>query len=1348
MRLAKLTLAGFKSFADKTEIRFDEPMVGIVGPNGCGKSNVVDAIKWVLGEQSAKSLRGGSMADVIFNGSATRKPAGMASVTLTFDNPADEAGRRSLALDLDTVSVTRQLFRDGTSEYLINGQRARLRDIKELFMDTGIGTEAYSIIEQGRVDVLLQSNAQQRREIFEEAAGISRFKARKKEALRKLERTGQNLALCRQRMEDTEKRLRAIKAQATKARSYQEYSERLRHLQLQYALAEYHDLRSRLGSVESELAEVQSRRDGAAGALQQQEQAVQQAAEKRQQLAGKQKELDQQRLRKQSEKEQAEQRAKFADDNLEQLHQQIEREQQRLDEIEQKRQQLEAEQQEHQQHAEELQQQQRDADDRLEAAQQEYKDLQHQLNEKRAELEEEKSGTDKVTRRISQLHSDIDAINAKEQSLVSTRQKLDERAQTVSDQLASLFSDRDETQRRLEKTDELIEQEKSQLEHQQTLASQYDGQIRELTQRLAEQKEKRSALDSRRAVLQEMQDRLEGVADPVKAVLAHRDAETEDAPGPFHFVRGLLAELIEAEVDQASLVEAALGDYQQAIVVDRLSDVCTEEAKQALDQLAGRVTFLGIDEPPVATTSSAWGLSGCAGGAVIGSLKTVADLIHAPDWLQPLVRWLLGRTLIVRDLEAAMLLRATLPSGYRFVTEDGQLLESDGRVLAGPSQAAAGEGLIGRRSELASLNQQLAELGASIESDEAELQQLSDQASNIEQGISRLRQSQQEANSTRIELSSRLENLQSQIESLQREQPQISEETEQIHASLRQQDETRKARREEAEQLQQQEAEQQQRVEALQQELNQLNEKLEKAQEQTASARVESSKIAEQRSAAERQARQQQAAAEDLARQQNVETQLQQHRQRIEELKEQQSEAREAADQASRGLDELVTQCELAERKLQEADQELSELRRQVETHREAVQGAEQELHDKQMQQREIEVKLDNVRQRCRDQLELDVDRAYREAVHGSASPALPEADGPIAVDIRPLRQGYVYLPLSQRRGGQGISCDSLDQSAESASDPFAIDWQAVEHEIADLRKKINRLGNVNMEAIQEQQELENRHDELADQVKDIEEAERQLNDLIDQINRDSRHRFEETFERIRENFAGQQGLFRRLFGGGRAEIKLQPDENGEVDVLESGIEITAKPPGKEPCALSQLSGGEKTMTAVALLMAIFKTRPSPYAVLDEVDAALDEANVERFSQVVKSFLEYSHFIVITHHKLTMQTCDRLYGVTMQERGVSKRVSVRFDQVGSDGQIAKEAIEAERNESDEAPEPGSTEGQPLGGNGNGSPDESRASNTADGNGHAGDGEAGSEASAARQRLAAMWESAEEAPEPR
>lgn len=1317
MRLAKLTLAGFKSFADKTEIPFDQPVVGIVGPNGCGKSNVVDAIKWVLGDQSPKSLRGGAMMDVIFNGSAKRKPAGMASVTLTFDNPvvehvrssmsdvrSEDAGegdagsehhtshiadrtsqRRALPLDTPQVAVTRQLYRDGTSEYLVNNQRARLRDIRELFMDTGIGTDAYSIIEQGKVARMLEANAAERRQIFEEAAGVSRFKARKKEALRKLERTEQNLALVRQRLEDTEKRLRSVKMQAARARSFQEHSARLRELQLTFSLAEYHKLTQQLGEVQDQLEQAEADRVAAGRELAKHESAVSDAETERAAVAQRSGQLNQARVQQESAKEQAEQQQKFAQQSLEDFRSQISRDQARLDELTARQTQLDDEAEQHTEQVAELTTAQTDAKARLESAQTESRELQHSLNEKRARLEDEKNGLTDLMRRAAKLHNEITSIDAFEQSLVGTREKLDQRTGHIAEQLEAMLTQRDEAQGQLAESAALIDAEKTKLDEQKDLAGRFGEQQKQLAERLAESREKRADLDSRRRLLQEMEDNLEGIADPVKAVLSQAacglaSEHQNDADPTFDMVRGLVAELIDCDVQHAALVEAALGEHQQALVVDRLAEMCDPATGQAaIDALAGRVTFLSIDQPPLPDLAQSPGMAIPAAdlqhtSAHLQHLRPVIDLVRYPAWLGPVAWRLLGRTLVVRDLDTAMMLRTTLPSGYRFVTEAGEVLDEQCRVLAGPLSANSSGGLISRRSELASLQAELAQLDAIIASDHQTLTAISDQAAHLETVTADLQQSIFDANAIKVELTSRLDNLGSQIASLEKERPVLAAETEKLHRQLAEADEKRTAHRGEAEQLEQQSAEREARRAALDAEITAATEAADAARESVTSLRIDAGKFAEQLSAAERQSRQFEIARADVTRQHTkLAEELKSTHARIAELEETQEKAVEASAVAKRKLDELVTQCELIQRKVAAADETLATLKADFAERSSVVNRLEKSVHQAEMKQRELEVKLDSVTQRTSDQLDLDLPDAYRKQKQLALFPKeeTHEAGGlQSAGGDQADPESQTPNPKSPEPIAAAIS--------EISTDPFNLssdDWDQIKSDIEELRGKIARLGTVNVDAIAEEDQLAGKQDELADQVKDIEDAEKQLHALIEQLNDDSRTRFEETFNQVRENFAGNDGMFRKLFGGGRADVFLEPDEEGKTDILESGIAITAKPPGKEPRALTQLSGGEKTMTAVALLMAIFKSRPSPYAILDEVDAALDEANVERFINVIKGFLDHSHFIVITHHKRTMQGCNQLYGITMQERGVSKRVSVNFDEVGSNGEISADAID-------------------------------------------------------------------------
>jgi len=1239
MRLKKLTVGGFKSFADKTDITFDAPITCIVGPNGCGKSNIVDAIKWVLGEQSAKSLRGGAMMDVIFNGSSSRKPSGLASVALTFDNTD-----RKLALDFDTVSVTRRLYRDGSSEYLLNAKRCRLRDVRELFMDTGVGTDAYSIIEQGKVDVLLQANPQQRREIFEEAAGISKFKARKLETTRKLERTEQNLGLASQRLEDTQRRLRSVKTQASRARSYQEHSSKLRQLQLTHILAEYHKLQVEYQQITEQFEQASADRHAASRQLQDHEQRLDDAQLEHQSIVSQQKQVEHDRLQQQSLKQQADQRKQFAQSSLEDLRRRIQADENRRDDLNQRAEQLKQELDQRKTQVQQLIATRAETDTYLETQQDQHRRYSHELNEKRNALEDEKAGLVGLMRQAAQVHNEIQSIEVFENGLASARDKLDQRADHIGQELEQLLSRRDDTQQTRTEVQTLLAAQGTQLEKHTARASQLDNEQQQLTQRLTAAKEQRSALDSRRTVLQEMQDKQEGIADPVKAILARKNAAqqigTSANAGLFGFIRGLLAEAIETDPDQpdhARIIEAALGDYQQALMIDHLSDVCGDGSthpNEAIGALAGRVTFLPMDQVPTQDNHDP------EESADNHEYKCAVGLVRYPESISRVMGRLLGDTLIVPDLSAAARHRARYGDRYRYVTHLGELLEHDGRVTAGPADSGrgAGGGLISRRSELTRLKRQIDELNRGIATDQDHLARLSDRAAHIEKVNQELRQSIYEANTDRVELTSRLENIHNQISRLEREQPVLVAEIEQIHRQLQDADQKRETHQKQTHDLEADSTARRQSVSKLEEAIAQITESVEASHETIVSIRVEAGKIAEQLGAAQQNARQIEIAGADIDRQRHVvNEQLGQHSKRIDELGQAVFDAEKQIQYSQVRLKELQVREDLARHRLQKADDELNQLRTETSKYRQAVEDLDQHTHRLEVTKRELEVKSEAVQLRGQEQLEIEVAESY--------------------------------------------------QSYESQE----IDWPAIESQINELRGKIQRLGTINLDAIDEQEELEATCEQLGGQVKDIETAADQLRQLIRQINDDSRKRFEAIFEQLRENFAGRDGLFRRLFGGGRADLILVPDEEGRIDVLESGIDIIAKPPGKEPQSISLLSGGEKTMTAVALLMSIFKAKPSSFCVLDEVDAALDEANLERFTQVVRGFLDRAHFIIITHQKRTMQAADQLYGITMPQRGVSKHVSVRFEQVGDEGQIDEEATRA--LEAPSSPEPQADEAE-------------------------------------------------------
>ncbi len=1242
MRLAKITLNGFKSFADKTEIAFDAPVTAIVGPNGCGKSNVVDAVKWVLGEQSAKSLRGGAMLDVIFNGSSARKPAGMAAVTLHFDNSPHAEGRRMLGVDTDQVALTRRLFRDGTSEYLINNQRARLRDIRELFYDTGIGTNAYSIIEQGKVDAMLVSNPTERRGIFEEAAGISKFKQRKKEAIRRLERTEQNLLRCRDQFNEVSRRLRSVKIQAARARTHQEYTTRLRQLRLSYVLAEYHKLQGQLEVVAEELGQVDLTRRHLADQLSAAEQQRDEAEAARQQLLSRQRDAENRRMQLKATRDQAAQRRQFTQSALDDLEQQIEQDTQRQARLAERTAELDRQLAQQRDAEAELKRELAQAEQRIAEAADQQRQRQHELNEAQAKLEDEKAGIVNLLRQSATLHNQINSIDVEEKNLVGHRDRLTSRADQLGDELKALLASRDRLHERLEEIVTLINGESTRLEEQKRLAAALGDEHRELAGRLSEAKEQRVGAVSRRKLLQELEDSQTGVDDAVKAVLARQVASTDpDAPaegqaggssaGEFAFVRGLLAEMIEADVENAAIVEAALGSYQQALVVDRLANI--EQANGSLiESLAGRVSFLPLDQVPPYRDDNPRAIPGA---------RRVIDLVRFDPAIGPVVWQLLGRTLIVGDLSTAMRLRRALGGGWRFVTRHGEVLDPGGRLVAGPLHETSGAGIISRRSELAELDEKIEALDAKIAHDQQTLSQLSDRAAHIENTQQELRQAIYESSTLRVELTSKLEQVTASIDRIETEQPVISREVEQIHNQLRDAERQKHEHRRMVEQVEVDSDQSKQRATELEQQIDEMQSAVAEAGEALTCLRIESSKLTEQIGAAARQYRQLEIAKADAERQQGELAQhIDHHRQRIDGFGQTIAQAEQQIAESDESIARVGEEVDGLAGDITGAGAKLSELNHRVGDCATRAEQCEQQLHDLQVSRRELEVRCDGVRQRAHETLDLDVAEAYH------------------------------------------------------AYQPEEIDWQATSGEIEDLQHKLHRLGSVNTEAIHEQEELEEREKFLADQVGDIDRAREELDQLIKHLNDESCRRFEDTFNQIREHFAGPSGMFRKLFGGGRADLVLIPDENGNVDWLESGVDIIAKPPGKEPQSIKLLSGGEKTMVAVALLMSIFKSRPSPFCVLDEVDAALDDANVERFCKVVHSFLDQSHFIIITHHKRTMQASDLLYGITMAERGVSRRVEVRFDQVGADGRISDEAIGQQAAADDEPPAP-FDEPQPL-----------------------------------------------------
>jgi len=1182
MLLKRITVSGFKSFCDRVDFDFGPGVTGIVGPNGCGKSNVVDAFKWVLGEQSARTLRGRQMIDMIFNGSSARKSSSVAQVDLVFDNQD-----RSLATDADEVSVSRKLYRSGESEYLVNKAVTRLKDIRELFMDTGVGVGAYSVIEQGRVDQLLQSSPTERRIIFEEAAGVSKYKARKKEAERKLARTEQNLLRVDDIVEEVEKRLRSVSLQATKARNFKQYEVRLNELRSSFAMAEYHRLTQTVTRVTGEVDRCSDRMTGLRAEIDRHEADESRIGVDLDRLAEEISEADSDLVRGKSALAAHEERIESATRRVSEQEELLVRSRARHTGDARRLGEIDGELETVQATSEALERETKALHEHISELNDQDRALARDLTEAQAILEDEKAGIVELLRRSAQTHNEIIRLNTHSESLVGQKGRLSLRDDQIRAELEKCLEDRADYKRRLDEVESLIAEETGQLEAKRAEAARVDGVRQRLLDELALAKEDRSALNSRQELLADLQRTMEGVGAGVRSLLdrTHRDDASQAVRG----VVGLVADLFEVDVEHARTIEAALGAMDQHVVV--------EHTRALLDELTAggalpeRMTLVGLDRiPPIVNDPETDRLPD-------GAIRAL-DLVTFDQRYEHLARHLLGKTFVVEDIDTALSLGRDDVTGRRFVTTHGEVVEPDGRVRLGPASSTAG--LISRRSELRDIEVRLIDNETSIATLTDQLNRTQAEAGHLESVQQELRTAIYECNTARVEAKSGLQNLEETINRLTHEQPLIAQEVAQIEIQLEEVSRKSEAGGQSLAEIERENKQREARAAGQQQRIDDIVERRRAVQETLTEQRVLAGQLVEKRAAA-------------------TET--------ISALRRAKRELEESVARATLDIEQCETRIVDARNAAETARQEVARLTREIES---------------------MDTRCAQLRHR-RDALRLEADGHIQAAKAGRQQ--LQEVEAEHHAHEMALAESKVRRDDLNARVLEEMDINLADRYEEY--EPQEQDWEAVETEIAELRGKMDRLGNVNLDAINELEELETRHEFLSTQRADLTESRRQLEQLIQRLNEESEKRFRAVFDQIRDNF---RALFRKLFGGGRADVILEDQEN----ILDCGIEIVAQPPGKELRAISLMSGGEKSMTAIALLMSIFKSKPAPFAILDEVDAALDEANNDRFNQIIKEFVSESQFIIITHSKRTMSISDRLYGVTMQEPGVSTRVSVQL----------------------------------------------------------------------------------------
>lgn len=1195
--LTALELAGFKSFAEKTRFEFPDGITVIVGPNGSGKSNVVDAIKWVLGAQSAKALRGKDMIDVIFKGSSSagRKPGNSAEATLVFDN-----SEKRLAVDAEEVHVTRRVYRSGEGEYLINGQACRLKDIRNLFRGTGVGVDAYSLIEQGKVDRMLQASPKERRIIFEEAAGISRFNAKKIEANRRLERVDQNLVRLKDIVDEVHTRLSKLKSQASKAQKYREMTSQLRDLRTRLGWTEYSQLLNQTQQMESRLEQLradadlqqseleQARLDAqtaelelhkVAAACQQVEGRLQDAIQRiavchnqqasiRSRMADNQAEENRQATRLATLRS----RAGLVQEEVDNIAREVAVAQTAFDDAQQRARRAESA-------ADELRQEIAIHSQVRDDLRQEHLRLLREAAEKNAEVAEQKN-------RLSELQQTIRNLRNKTSENEAARLAARNLVEQVTGKL-------EKVQVAYEAVLESLAGAKQELNHSRQELAKQQAQSALIQGRL-------SGASERLQILEQLQQHLDGVDAGARYII---DLARHSQDPVFESIHGLVADLLNVDVRLAPLIDTALGTSANILVLD--DGKLIQWVRSSKIDIPGRLSLMRLDRVPARRFGEKVQLNGVAG--VIGRAD---QLVRCKHKFMSLVRYLLGTTWVVESLDVALELGHFRGAGLRFITAGGELIESDGLLTIGAIQSASG--LISRRSEIQDSKAAIAGFKTQFDA---------------------LQQEQARSNATILRLAPQVDDLGSQTQQLASElarqqaieQAAISsfdaleKDANALTAALTE----HSARHAEAE--------------------PQISATMESVQILQASmARAESQLNDQERLLRDKQTRLGSLANEetlskvDLAR---AEQKLEAVSTALKQSTRSQQERLQALTEAQIELERLRVKQRFAELEILELTSSLAEvflIREKEEQELDQLAESAAVLREK---RRKTAKQLDAT------QRELDKTRQKYE----SSAAELSRCSDSTQSLLKRFEDDY-QIQLAEL--SDILSIQEADELAQ------------LEAEAAQLRQDIASVGEINMAALAELDELQERYDFLNGQYEDLQAAKESLQRIIQKINNDSRRMFTETLEIIRQNF---QKLYRKSFGGGNADIVL---EEGE-DVLECGIDIIATPPGKTELSNSLLSGGEKALTAVALLLAIFQYRPSPFCVLDEVDAPFDEANIGRFVNVLNEFLDWTKFIIVTHSKKTMTASTTLYGVTMQESGVSKQVAVRFEDVNEKGEIIK-----------------------------------------------------------------------------
>ena len=1173
MYLKSLEIQGFKSFPDKISLTFDKGLTAVVGPNGSGKSNIGDSVRWVLGEQSTKTLRGNKMEDVIFSGTVARKPMGFAAVTLNIDNTD-----KTLADMEDEVAVTRKLYRSGESEYMINGRQCRLKDINELFMDTGLGRDGYSIIGQGRIAEIVGAKSSERRDIFEEAAGISKFRYKKLEAERKLSAAQENLVRLTDILSELESRVGPLKTQSEKAEKFIKLAEQKKRLEISVWVRKLEEYKTKLDTLDEKLLICQNEYTNLENDIRREEQKIDDGYRKINESTARQDEIRRKMLEEEQSasdmksgiavyetdirycREAIETAKKNISDSGEVRRQLLSEKaaaEKKLSELEETRKALEAEIASAAAEFEKAEKDNSQIGENVDKAGSEVNSLYIKQSEYRFAIEAAKKAADEQRRRLAELN---DSGNAAESTLEEYRGRI----RACEDRLAENAQAAESIRNKLAGTEKLYSSRRERFEQAKS----------EFEKALYELKDKQQ----RRRILSDLESNMEGFAGSVKQVLR------ASKQGRIGGVLGTVAQNIGVAPEYAVAVETALGGAMQNIIVEN-EDIAKRCIRFLKEQKGGRATFLPITSVR-GNELREQGIENCE-----GFVAMAVKIIDFDPKLSGIMTSLLGRIVIAEDIDTATNIAKRYGYRFRIVTLDGQVINAGGSFTGGSAQKSGG--VITRKNEIDTLDREISALSAS-----------------------------------RDELSKNVDKLRAEAEKLRYDTEAAKEEQAANEAEAF-------------------------RIKAEKSSLEQLIEQF-IAQAENSGKLIEDTKAliaGHEKAAADAEAAL--AGTDELIR--KAEEALAEEQGVREKLRLKRAELSELLSQKRLKAVELVKDTEAQEREVQRIEEQLKDLEGGSKRFEDEIFRQEDIITHKQIEIDKLKNALAGLKDNSAAYLEeikrwqdmsTEQNRLVNEMKKGLRG--LNEAKEKSSADMTRLESQRE----SVNRDASGIVNQLLEVYELTRSEAVQIaekieDMSAAQAELTSIKRSISALGNVNVGAIEEYKEVSERYEFMSQQIADVQRSKSELEKLISSLTEEMCRIFSESFQIINSNF---KSIFTELFGGGKAELILSDPEN----VLESGIEISVAPPGKVIKNLISLSGGEQSFVAIAIYFAILRLRPAPFCILDEIDAALDEVNVRKYAQYLKHFTDTTQFVLVTHRRSAMEEANVLYGVTMQEDGISK----------------------------------------------------------------------------------------------